>query len=170
MEKWRSKKETLPGASAPAARTTPASAPASNGAPAPDPAPAADPSSWVHDYIAMIVRLHDLPLRKMGDEARVSVLTSKGAAPMRIRVAEERDVRRDLTDLASGKPTSATFHELRLRVTPLAGSPSDTKGFMNMEGETELWVDAATRTLMEISGEVPKVPGRVDINIAGYGK
>jgi len=129
-----------------------------------------DPSRWVHDYISMIVRLHDLPLRKIGDEATVRVLTGKGAAPMRVRVSQERDVRRDLADLATGKKISATFHELRLRVTPLAGSSSDTKGFMNMEGETELWVDAATRTVMEISGEVPKVPGRVDIVLAGYKK
>lgn len=167
LERWRtSKKETLPvdAQASSAARTTAAST-----AP-PPPAASGDPSRWVHDYIAMIVRLHDLTLRKTGDEATVRVLTSKGAAPMRIRVAAERDVRRDLTNLSTDKRTSATFHELRLRVTPLAGSSSDTKGFMNMEGETELWVDAATRTLMEISGEVPKVPGRVDIVIDGYKK
>ena len=148
-------------------------APSPGGAPAPDPPAAAvaiDPARWVHDYIAMIVRLHDLPLHKVGDQATVRVLTSQGGAPMRVRVSEERTVRRDLTDLATGKSTSMTFRELRLRVTPLAGSASDTKGFMNMEGETELWVEAATRTLMEISGEVPKVPGRVDIVIAGFRK
>jgi len=192
LEKWRtSKKETLPAepGSAPTAAPSPArpGAPAAMPVAAPPaptatgtakPAPAAadphaapgDPSRWVHDYISMIVRLHDLPLRKVGDEATVRVLTGKGAAPMRVRVSQERDVRRDLADLATGKKTSAIFHELRLRVTPLAGTSSDTKGFMNMEGETELWVDAATRTVMEISGEVPKVPGRVDIVLAGYKK
>ena len=163
LEKWRpSKKETLSlDAGSPAAATPAADPPA--GVPP-------DPSRWVHDYISMIVRLHDLPLHKIGDEANVRVLTSKGAAPMRIRVSEVRDVRRDLADLATGKKSPATFHELRLRVTPLAGSPSETKGFLNMEGETELWVDSATRTVMEISGEVPKVPGRVDIVLAGYKK
>ena len=168
FEKWRvSKKETLPleakSATSPASVTT--TTPPAGGA-----SQTSEPSRWVHDYIAMIVRLHDLPLRKTGDEATVRVLTSKGAVPMRVRVSEERNVSRDLKDLVSGKTTSVSFHELRLRVTPLAGSPSETRGFMNMEGETELWVDADTRTLLEISGEVPKVPGRVVITMAGYKK
>jgi len=155
MERWRvSKRETLPEAT---------------GAQKTSNAPG-DASGWVHDYISMIVRLHDLPLRKTGDEANVRVLTGKGPAPMRIRVSEERDMKREIADLATGKKSSVLFHELRLRVTPLAGSPSDTKGFLNMEGETELWIDAATRTVTEISGEVKKVPGRVDIVIAGYKK
>lgn len=183
MDKWRiAKKETLPNDPPSGAAAAPASAPAAtpvasrDGAPgaarpaADPPAAPLDPSRWVHDYISMIVRLHDLPLRKIGDEATVRVLTSKGAAPMRVRVSEEREVRRSLADLATGKNSSATFHELRLRVSPLAGTSSETRGFLNMEGETELWVDAATRTVMEISGEVPKVPGRVDIVLSGYKK
>ena len=155
MEQWRiSKKQTLPVVTG-AQKTSGTSA---------------DASSWVHDYISMIVRLHDLPLRKVGDEATVRVLTSKGAVPMEIRVSQERDVRRQIADLATGKKATINFHELRLRVKPLAGTASETKGFLNMEGETELWVDAATRTVTEISGEIPKVPGRVDIEIAGYKK
>lgn len=124
-------------------------------------------SQWVHDYISMIVRLADLPLTKVGDQATVRVSTSRGPAPMRIRVGATRTTRRKITDLATGRSRSIEMKELRLRVTPLAGSRSDTRGFLNMEGETELWVDAATRTLIEISGNVPKVPGRVVITLAG---
>ena len=133
----------------------------------PDP-PGGDPSLWVHDYISMIVRLHDLPLSRVGDQTTVRVLTSRGPVPMRIRVSEQRTARRTLTDLVTGQASKVDLMELRLRVTPLAGSPSDTRGFMNMEGETELWVDSATRTLTEISGNVPKVPGRVVITLSGY--
>ena len=130
--------------------------------------PGGDPSQWVHDYISMIVRLHDLPLNRVGDQTTVRVLTSRGPVPMRIRVSEQRTARRTLTDLVTGQARKVDLMELRLRVTPLAGSPSDTRGFMNMEGETELWVDSATRTLTEISGNVPKVPGRVVITLSGY--
>ena len=56
--------------------------------------------------------------------------------------------------------------ELRLRVTPEDPERSDS-GFMNMEGETELWVEAHSKVPLEISGKVPKVPGRVVIRLSG---
>lgn len=149
----------------PVSMTGPASEGSEGGSRAPS---AAASSRWIHDYISMIVRLKDLPLTKVGDEATVRVMTSRGPAPMRVRVGESRTTRRTIADLATGKSTRVEMNELRLRVTPLAGSSSDTRGFLNMEGETELWVDAATRTLTEISGNVPKVPGRVVITFAGY--
>ena len=180
---------------APSGGASSSSAPSSNPSPRPDPAtqrstandpphgtahssaaggasyetpPAGDPSRWVHDYIAMIVRLAELPLGKVGDEATVRVSTSRGPVPMRIRAVSERTTRRTLTDLATGGRRTVDLRELRLRVTPLAGSPAETKGFLDMEGETELWVEARTRTLIEISGNVPNIPGRVVITLAGY--
>lgn len=127
-----------------------------------------DPAAWVHDYISMIVRLRDLPLTRTGDATTVLVSTSRGAAALTIRVGEERRKRRTLTDLETGIRQTVDMHELRLRLLPAGGSATDTKGFLDMEGETELWVDSATRTLVEISGNVPKVPGRVVITLAGY--
>jgi len=151
LEKWRlARTETLPG---------PAADP--EGAPV-------DPSRWVHDYISMIVRLRDLPLHRTGDTTTVMVSTSRGAAAMRIRVGEERTTKRTLTDLDTGKSRTVSMSELRLRVSPLEGSTAETRGFMNMEGETELWIEATTGTLVEISGNVPKVPGRVVIALDGY--
>ncbi len=148
---------------APAAAPAPGASPAAGETP-----PLSDPSTWVHDYIAMLVRLGALPLHKVGDSATVRVATSRGAAPLRVSVGEERTEYRNLTNLATGRNTRYQLRELRLRVAPLAGSPPDARGFLDMEGETELWVDAATRTLVEISGTIPKVPGRVVITLAGY--
>jgi hypothetical protein len=128
----------------------------------------ADPAGWVHDYIAMIVRLRELPITKPGDQAIVRVSTNRGAVRLRISASEERTESRTFTDMATGARRSVDLRELRLRVSPLEGEPAETKGFMNMEGETELWVEATTRTLIEISGNVPKVPGRVVITLSGY--
>lgn len=128
----------------------------------------ADASRWVHDYISMIVRLRDLPLGKVGDEAVVRISTSQGPVPMKIRVTNERREHRTLTDISTGETRRFPLRELRLRVTPLTGSPSDTRGFLDMEGETELWIEATSRAVTEISGEIPKVPGRVVITLSGY--
>ena len=137
------------------------------GAPAETPAPPVR-SQWVYDYISMIAALRDLPLGKIGDATTVFIATSQGAVPMRISVGEERSGHRDLTDLGTGRSRRYDLRELRLRVTPVGGSRSETRGFLNMEGETELWIDAVTHTLTEISGSIPKVPGRVVITLVGY--
>ena len=128
----------------------------------------ADPAGWVHDYIAMIVRLRELPITKPGDQAIVRVSTNRGAVRLRVSASEERTENRTFTDLATGAHRAVDLRELRLRVSPLEGDPAEAKGLLNMEGETELWVEATTRTLIEISGNVPKVPGRVVITLSAY--
>jgi hypothetical protein len=121
----------------------------------------------VVDYYGMLLRLRELGLDGPGDEAAIHVATSRGVRAFRVHVAEARERRRSYTDLASGEPRSATLAELRLRLTP--DDPGDGEGFLQMEGETEVWVEAVSKAPLEISGKVPNVPGRVRLVLRGVG-
>jgi len=121
---------------------------------------------WLHDSYGMLLGLRALGLNEPGDAAAVHVATSGGPELFRVSVEERRTRRRSYTDLASGEPTSSDVHELRLRIVP-AGAEAD-EGLLGMEGETEVWVEAATKTPIEISGQVPQV-GRVTLSLAALG-
>ncbi len=38
-----------------------------------------------------------------------------------------------------------------------------------MEGETEIWVEASSKTPLEIIGKVPRVPGRIQLRLVAMG-
>jgi hypothetical protein len=95
------------------------------------------------------------------------VATSKGPQAYRVSVSESRTNRRSFTDLTTGETITLPSNEFRLSVTP-ADSETD-EGFLNMEGEIEIWVEAETKTLLEIVGRVPKVPGKVKLVLSAMG-
>ncbi len=52
--------------------------------------------------------------------------------------------------------------ELRLRIIPT--DPDEApEGFLEMEGETELWVEAVSKTPVHLSGRVPRLSERVNL-------
>jgi hypothetical protein len=120
----------------------------------------------VFDYYGMILHLREAALARPGDEVVLHVATSRGPRPYRIRVGEERRSKRRVRDLATGRPRTLEVRELRLRISPAETGEAD-EGFLKMEGETEIWVEADTRTLLEVDGKIPKVPGRVELAIVG---
>ena len=119
-------------------------------------------------YPGMLLYLERAKLRQPGDEIVLYVATSHGPEPYRIRVSEARRSQRTFEDLSTGETKTVPVRELRLRVSP-AKPGQDDEGFMKMEGETEIWVEADTRTLLEIDGKIRKVPGRVEIQLAAIG-
>ena len=122
----------------------------------------------VFDCYGMLLHLRRLPLDRPGDEATLFVATSDGPLPFRITVAEERNSRQAYEDLRSSRPRSVDVREFRLRITPADPARAD-EGFMNMVGETELWVDAETKTPLSLSGRVRNVPGTVTLELAALG-
>ena len=48
------------------------------------------------------------------------------------------------------------------------GALGHPRVFLNMKGETEIWVEASSKTPLEISGHVPKA-GRVVLRLAAMG-
>lgn len=120
----------------------------------------------LYDYYGMLLGLRDLGLNRPGDEAGVVIATSRGPELFRVSVEEQRTHKRSYADLATGAETSDHVDELRLRIIPT--KPDSEKGLLGMEGETEIWVEAATKTPLEISGEVPKV-GHVTLTLAALG-
>src|SRR5206468_1673477 len=118
----------------------------------PYPASDAPGTPRVFDYYGMLLYLERAKLRQPGDEIVLYVATSHGPEPYRIRVSEARRSQRTFEDLSTGETKTVPVRELRLRVSP-AKPGQDDEGFMKMEGETEIWVEADTRTLLEIDGE-----------------
>jgi hypothetical protein len=122
----------------------------------------------IYDYYGMLLRLRNERLREPGDEIVVTVATSRGPAPYVVRVAEARTGSRTYRDLASGELRTAAAREFLLAIHPAVDEASD-EGFLGMRGETRVWVEAETKTLLQVDGKVPKVPGRVVIELADIG-
>jgi len=118
------------------------------------------------DFYGMLLRLNERPLAAPGDEATVLVATQRGPRTYRLRVAEARTGEREFARLPGGKRTTERVRELRLTVLP--EDPQTREGFLNMEGETELWVEAESKTLLEIGGQMPHA-GRVRLTLAALG-
>jgi len=135
------------------------------------PAPAGGSAPKVYDYYGMLVALSDAPLKAVGDSAVFWVATSHGAEPYKVTVSEVRSGSRTITGppAGNGNPSARAVpvRELRLRVAPADPAKAD-EGFLKMEGETEIWVESASRTLLQISGKIPKVPGRVDVELTDF--
>lgn len=131
--------------------------------------PAAAPDGeavQVFDYYGMLLHLRKSPLDKLGDEITLHVATSRGPEAYRIRVTDSREGRREITDLTTGETTSLPARELRLTVSPV--DPEAEAGFLKMKGETEIWVEAESKTPLEIGGKVPRA-GRIRLVLTGLG-
>jgi hypothetical protein len=122
----------------------------------------------VHDYYGMLLLLKRCDLEEVGDEVLLHVATSTGPQPYRIQVSAVRTSKRELKDLRSEKRRSLLVRELRLRIIPADPEHAD-EGFLEMEGETELWVEAESKTLLLLSGKAPKIPGRMRLELAEIG-
>jgi hypothetical protein len=121
----------------------------------------------VYDYYGMLLRLSTAGLERPGDEVLFHVATSKGPRAYRVKVSEVRRKSRSFTDLRKSAKREDSLRESRLRIAP--DDPDKApEGFLNMEGETELWVESHSRTVLEINGRIPKV-GRVEIALDSIG-
>jgi hypothetical protein len=122
----------------------------------------------VFDYYGMILHLGDLDLNEVGDEALIHVATSDGVVGYRIVVADSREAMREFIDTKDGSTNSPELTELRLRFLP-ADPDRAPEGFLRMEGESEIWVEKRSKTLLQINGRVPNVPGEVRLVLSEMG-
>jgi hypothetical protein len=122
----------------------------------------------VFDYFGMLLQLRNVELDGPGDEVTMYLATTDGPRAYRIRVTERRSAKRAYTDLASGKKMTVPTTESRLRITSQDPERAQ-EGFLALEGDTELWVESASRTLLELSGKVPRIPGRIRLLLSGLG-
>lgn len=119
----------------------------------------------VHDYYSTLMQLAELGLVTSGDSTTVWVASTDGPQPYRIELGEARTERRRLRLDDDRRRQRVDLAELRLRV--VAADPDNASSkFMGMQGEIEMWVEAESKTLVEIIGKVPKVPGKVSLETA----
>lgn len=129
-------------------------------------APAGQEAEPIHDYYAMLLQLRRLDLDQVGDSATVRVATSRGAEGFRISVAESRENVRSFVDLESGEDRVSSLTEFRLTIAP-EGDSERARGFLGMEGEIEIWVESVSKAVLEIRGQLPKVPGTTVLQLTG---
>jgi hypothetical protein len=121
----------------------------------------------VYDHYGMLLGLRRADLAKVGDEIVVHVATSDGPTPYRIRVAELRAGEVRYSTLPGKERRSSIVRQMRLEVVP-ADPDKAEEGFLNMKGETELWVEAHSKTLLRIGGRAPKI-GKIALVLAEMG-
>lgn len=121
----------------------------------------------LYDYYGMLLRLKHEQLHRPGDEVKLYVATARGPKAYVVRVGDSRTGERIYTDLTTGSRMKLKLRELRLRIRPSDATADE--GFMNMEGETEIWVEAESKAPIEINGKVRNVPGRVKLELVGFG-
>lgn len=121
----------------------------------------------VYDHYGMLVKLRDTELAAVGDELVVHVATSKGPTPYRIRVAELRAGEVRYSTLPDKKKRSTVVRQMRLEIVP-ADPERAEEGFLNMKGETELWVEGRSKTVLRIGGRAPKI-GKIALVLAEMG-
>lgn len=121
----------------------------------------------VRDYYSTLFRLDELPLERGGDSCTVWVATSDGPQPYRLSLGEPREVRLKLRLDGERKRRRVELRQLRLRVEAADPERASEK-FLGMQGEVEMWVEADSKTLVEIVGKVPKVPGLVTLELAAF--
>jgi len=114
----------------------------------------------VYDYYGVILRMRTLGLDAIGDEQTIWVATSDGPVPYAIRVVESRQLARKFTELPAKKKRSIAVTELMLKIIPL--DPEEEQGFLGMKGETQVWIEQRTKTIVQISGRAPRA-GWIDI-------
>lgn len=120
----------------------------------------------VFDYYGMLLYLQRTDLAQVGDAVILHVATSSGPQPFRIQVAEIRAAELEYLELPSNVNRTATVREMRLQILP--ADPESDEGFLKMKGETELWVEAGSKTVLRIGGRAPKV-GKITLVLAEMG-
>ncbi len=114
----------------------------------------------IYDVFSLLLRLGELPLDRRDADCAVWVATSDGPQAYRIRLgARERAVRRIAVG-PDARPRDVPVDEAVLLVDAVDPEKAD-ETFLGMKGETEIRVEADSRTLLGIEGKVPGVPGRV---------
>jgi hypothetical protein len=134
----------------------------------PNPLPDDLGSNKVYVSYNMLSHLRDEKLNRIGDTTTIYVATSKGPERYHVTVGERRLASRPVVDLDTGKKSNNRIMELRLDVTPV--DKQKAKDFLGLKGQIEIWVEADTKTLLRISGKIPRVPGRVVVELIGLGK
>jgi len=120
----------------------------------------------LYDFYALVGALDRFPVGAVGDHLDLWLATSSGPLPIRVEVVDRRRRSREIEDLAGKRKRHVRLAELRIRLKPLTDDPDQVRGFLSMQGEIELWIEARSHMLLEVRGKVPHL-GEVVVLLAG---
>ncbi len=117
----------------------------------------------LHDSFALLYLIMQADLSGP-DRSQEFVVLSKGKLlRVRIRAGETRNRVRKVRDLSTGKTRRLHLREKSLTLIPI-GAGAEKMNFLSMKGEIEIWLEEKSQTIVEVSGEIPRV-GRLELKL-----
>lgn len=117
----------------------------------------------LHDSFALLYLIMQADLSGP-DRSQEFVVVSKGKLiRVRVRAGETRNKVRKVRDLSTGRTRRLHLREKALTLTPIGEGAEEMK-FLSMKGEIEIWLEEKSQTIVEVSGEIPRV-GRLELKI-----
>lgn len=116
------------------------------------------------DPYGVMGRLGEMVSRRRG---RFQLVTRKGPIEVTFEASAPREQTFRLRDEASRERVSLDLKVSRVLLRPAGGAG---KTLLDMEGATELWVDADSGALLRISGHSPKIRGAITLRLSSFSK
>ena len=117
----------------------------------------------LHDSFALLYLIMQADLSGPDRSQEFVVLSKGNLVRIRIRAGETRNKVRKVRDLSTGKTRRLHLREEALTLTPI-GAGAESAKFLSMEGEIQIWLEEKSQTIVEVSGEIPRV-GRLVLKI-----
>jgi|GEM_PF-6776729 len=123
---------------------------------------------------ALLYLVSQLKLQNAGDEASLLMYSDEQLIDTRLIVVGKVKLKTDFTIVDNGK--TQRINEKERSVIQVMVKPVDTQGnpvkdleVMGLQGEISMYIDEATRLLLQISGEV-EIAGKVDVKLKSAAK
>lgn len=116
------------------------------------------------DPYGVMGRLGELVSRREGNFLLVS---RKGPIEVAFEASAPEEQTFRLRDQATGDRVSLDLKVSRVMLRPAGGAG---RTLLDMEGATELWVDAGSGALLRISGHSPKIRGVITLRVSSFSK
>jgi len=127
--------------------------------------PTSGKPSPIIDFAALIIQLPNEPLFAVGQSTNHWLATSNGPQEVKVQVIQERDNVRTCEDLRDHRQRCIKTKELLLKISDRSVKP-DNNGVVGMAGPVWLWVEAGSRTPLEIDGRLPHLKGHLELGLS----
>jgi hypothetical protein len=128
--------------------------------------PTSGRSSKILDFAALILQLPNEPLFAVGQSTHHWLATSTGPQEVKVQVIQERNNVRTCQDMRVDKQRTLQTKELLLKISDRGVEP-ENKQLVGMAGPVWIWVEAESRTPLELDGRLPHLKGHLELGLSG---